>query len=573
MVPKPGAVGLARAAAAIAVVCALVHAGNLDGPFVFDDQQSIVDNATLRAPLSLAVLSPPRETPVAGRPLANLTLGLDRARAGLEPSAFHLTNLALHALAALLAFATLRRLFALQAMPEPVRVRASTLALATALLFAAHPMAVEIVLYTTQRTESLVSLCYLGALLLLLRAHAAGATRAWPAMAAVGVLGVASKEVFVTAPVMALFLDRAFLAGSFAGALRARGRLHAALAASWLPLVLLQKDDTRPESVRFAELEYVLAQAKILPEYLAGALAPSRPVFDYGPLIAGSSAGAWPWLVGVGLVVCALSVLAFSHPRAGFVGVWVLGVLAPTSTLFSIHTEVGAERRFYLPLLGVLAVVVLLADAGLRRVAERVGRSSSGLGAGVLLVAVALLALQARAYASRFADLETLWSYAVEVRPENPRAHYNLAETLRRQGDAPRTELALRRAIALDPGYVDARVNLAGLLMASTRPEEALAQLQEAVRHAAPGDVRARFNLGVTLGILGRMEDAARELTEVVRQAPNELEARFKLAVALHELGQREKARTQLAWLEQRLPGEPRVAALKRALDAPPGAR
>jgi tetratricopeptide (TPR) repeat protein len=567
-----GAVGLGHAACAIAVVCALVHAGELDGPFVFDDQQSIVDNATLRAPLSLRVLSPPRETPVAGRPLANLTLGLDRARAGLEPSAFHLTNLVLHALVALLAFATLRRLFALAAMPEPVRARAAWLALATAVLFAAHPMTVELVLYATQRTESLVALCYLGAIYVLLRAHAEGSSRAWPAMAVVGVLGIASKEVFVTAPVMALCLDRAFLAGSFAGALRARAKLHAALAASWLPLLLLQKDDTRPESVRFAELDYVLAQAKLLPEYLATALVPSRPVFDYGPLIARSSAGAWPWLIAVGLIVAALAVFAFSHPRAGFLGVWVLGVLAPTSTLFSIHTEVGAERRFYLPLLSVLAVVVLLADVGLRRVAARVGRSVAVLGIGVFALAVALLSLQARAYAECFQDLETLWRYAVEARPENPRAHYNLAETFRRQGDEPGAELALRRAIALDPGYVDARVNLAGLLMARSRPQEALAQLEQAVRRARPGEVRARFNLGVTLGILGRMDEAARELTEVVRQAPDELEARLKLAVALRELGRLDEARAQLAWLEPRLPRDARVAALKRALAMQPPA-
>ena len=559
-----------KAVAAIVVVCALVYAGNLDGPFVFDDEQSIVSNETLREPWSLRALSPPRETPVAGRPLANFSFALDLARAGLVPAAFHLTNLALHALVALLAWATLRRFLSLASMPSALRERAEPVALVTALLFAAHPIAVELVLYTTQRTEALVAVFYLAAMWLVLRAHDVGTTRAWPVLAVIGVCGAASKEVFVTAPVMALFLDRAFLAGSFAGALQARAKLHAALAASWLPLVLLQKGDTRPESVRFAELDYLLAQAKILPEYLLSALGLQPPVFDYGPLTVASAANAWPWLIGVASIVAALCVLAFSHPRAGFLGVWVLGVLAPTSTLFSIHTEVGAERRFYLPLLSVLATLVVLVDAGLRRVAERTGRSAAGFGAGLALAAVLSFGLQARGYAGTFANLDSLWRYAVEVRPENPRAHYNLSETWRRAGDAPGAETALRQAIALDPGYVDARVNLAGVLMAKGQPEQALAQLREAVRHAAPGDVRARFNLGVTLGILGRMDEAARELAALVREAPREVEARIKLAFALHQLQRLDEARVQLAWLQRSVPGDARVVALALALAASP---
>jgi Flp pilus assembly protein TadD len=325
--------------------------------------------------------------------------------------------------------------------------------------------------------------------------------------------------------------------------------------------------------VRFAELDYLLAQSKILPEYLASGLGLQRPIFDYGPLTEASASGAWPWLVTVGVIVAALCALAFTHPRAGFSGVWVLGVLAPTSTLFSIHTEVGAERRFYLPLIGVLAVAVVLVDAGLRRVGERARRSVVAWGTALAIAATLGLGVRARSYASAFADLDSLWRHAVAARPENPRAYYNLAETSRRAGDAAGAEVALRHAIALHPRYVDARVNLAGILMAKPEPERALVQLREATRHAAAGDVRARFNLGVALGVLGRMDEAARELAVVVRESPDDVEARFKLAIALRELRRVDEAHRQLARMKRSNPGDPRVVALERALSPPPPAQ
>jgi hypothetical protein len=55
----------------------LIYSNSLSSPFVFDDQNSIIGNPQIRQiwPLS-AALSPPRDTPVAGRPLVNLSFAL-----------------------------------------------------------------------------------------------------------------------------------------------------------------------------------------------------------------------------------------------------------------------------------------------------------------------------------------------------------------------------------------------------------------------------------------------------------------------------------------------------------------
>jgi tetratricopeptide (TPR) repeat protein len=560
-------------ALALFATCALVYAGELGGPFVFDDDQAIVDNPTVRSPLALAVLSPPRESPVAGRPLANLSIAIDRARAGLAPHAFHATNLLLHFLVALLAYATLRRTLRTPRMPARIRERASGLALGTALLFSVHPMTVELVLYATQRTESLVAIAYLGALYVLLRASERNTTGLTVSMAVLALAGVASKEVFVTAPVVVLFFDRAFLSGSFAAAWRERRALHLVLAGSWLPLIWLQKGDTRPGSVRLGELDYLLAQAKIIPEYIATALVPAHPVFDYGPLLPASVVHAWPWVCALAVVVLLSSVLAFTHPRLGFFGVWIFGILAPTSSLLSIHTEVGAERRFYLPLIALLAGVVLTVDALLEHGARPLALSARGLDRlcqTALLLTALLLAVRARAYADCFTDPRRLWDYAASVRPENPRVHYhhyNVAEALRRKGDLRGAEAEYRLALAGNAAYPDAHQNLGGMLLQLGRTEEGLAEIERGVQ-ATPKDLHARFNFAIALAIGGHMDAAARELAEIVRRDPGQVEARFKLAAALLALGRTAEVQAQLTWLEQRVPRDPRVQELIGAIGA-----
>jgi hypothetical protein len=55
------------------------------------------------------VLSPPRATPVAGRPLVNLSFALNYALGGLDVRGYHLFNVGIHLLAALILFGIVRR--------------------------------------------------------------------------------------------------------------------------------------------------------------------------------------------------------------------------------------------------------------------------------------------------------------------------------------------------------------------------------------------------------------------------------------------------------------------------------
>ena len=73
----------------------VVNANSLRNPFVFDDQRTIFDNSTIRDISLNTVLHPQRQTPVAGRPLANLSFALNYAAGGRNPAGYHAWNLAM----------------------------------------------------------------------------------------------------------------------------------------------------------------------------------------------------------------------------------------------------------------------------------------------------------------------------------------------------------------------------------------------------------------------------------------------------------------------------------------------
>ena len=101
-------------AAALIVLAALgAYHNSFEGDFVFDDLSGIQENTTIQQLLPLStVLSPPGggET-VTGRPLLNFSLAVDYAFFGFDRPlvGWHVTNLAIHILAALLLFGILRR--------------------------------------------------------------------------------------------------------------------------------------------------------------------------------------------------------------------------------------------------------------------------------------------------------------------------------------------------------------------------------------------------------------------------------------------------------------------------------
>jgi tetratricopeptide (TPR) repeat protein len=531
-------------AACIMAAAAAAYWTSFDGVFVFDDVQAIVENPTIRG-LSGQAFSPPAGgLTVSGRPVLNFSFALNHAISGLTPWSYHAVNLMIHALAGVVLLGVVRRTLRSPLVGKGWHDDALLVALGVALLWTVHPLQTQAVTYVVQRAESLMGLWYL--LTLYCFARGAEATdvrreKRWFALA-VGacLLGMGTKEVMVTAPLMIFLYDRTFIAGSFAEAWRRRWPVHVALAATWLLLAWLvfgNSGGTRGGTAGFGSAgwgSYVPTQFEAVTRYLALAIWPHPLVFEYGVMRGASAAQVLPWVPGI-LALAAGTVWAlWRRPAAGFLGAWFLGILATTSLVPGVHQMI-VEHRMYLSLAAVLVAAVL----GLRAVMGRQAWWVTGL---LVVAGTAFTARRNLEYHSVIG----IWADTVAKRPGNTNARNNLGNAL---ADAGRLEEAVAQyaaALALNPAMPDAHYNLGLSLLALGRPAEALPTLQEALR-LQPGYVAAQATLGDALTDLGRFAEAIPHYESVLRVHPDDADAHNNLGVALGQLDRVAEARRHFA--------------------------
>ncbi len=540
------------AALVIAGGAALAYHNTFSVPFLFDDTSSITENPTIRS--LVTAWTPPvgGGHTVSGRPFLNFTLALNYAAHGTAVWGYHLLNLLIHAAAGCVLFGIVRRTLAGVRAPldgargrplgtplqENYRTDATWLALAVALLWTLHPLQTQAVTYIIQRAESLVSLLYLLTLWAFIRSVEPGASKGWAVLAWVAcLLGMATKEVMVTAPVMVALYDRIFVAGSWREVRARRKWFHLSLALTWLLLAWLVagtagRGGTAGFGGGMSPWGYALTQVGAVVHYLRLALWPQPLVFDYGKdLAAGWREVWWQALLLLPLGVASLWT-AWRGRAAGWLGVFFFAVLAPSSSLVPVVTQTMSEHRVYL----ALAAVVTLVVAGLY---AALGRRSFVVFA---VMAVGLAAATVRRNHDYRTEL-AIWEDTVVKRPVNVRALAALGAIHQEAGRHEEARVLLQEAVRVAPQSVEARNNLGNAWMKAGHWPEAM-QCFEAALALKPDEPYALNNLGNALLQLGRGTEAVARFEAALRVKPDFPEPRFNLANTLAQAGRTAEALT-----------------------------
>jgi tetratricopeptide (TPR) repeat protein len=546
---------------AAAILLAAVLAAYLNSlrcPLVFDDVQSITDNASIRQLRSIgSVLSPPPGTTVSGRPLLNLTLAINYAIGGLNVLGYRVTNVAIHLLGALTLMGIVRRTLVGPRLRGRYGAAALPLALAIALIWALHPLQTESVTYLIQRAESLAGLFYVLTLYGVIRGSTGRHGAGWNLLAVVCcLLGAASKEVVVTAPLMVLVYDRTFLAGSFREAWRRRWALYVGLALSWLLTAYLfahtaNRGGAAGLGIGVSPWHYLLTQARAIARYLQLTLWPARLTLDYGTWLAPSLGAIWPMALLVVVLLTLTGVALWRWPGAGLLGLWFFAVLAPTSSFVPVGTQTVAEHRIYLALAAPVALAVLGFWTLCRPLFPGAPRAGAGSPSMVGLAPPALLALVAAALAlataRRNEDYQSalsIWRDTTRKCPDNERAHVSLGIALAAAGDAEGATAQYRAAVHIRPDYALGQYNLGIALLNKGQVAQAANHLQKALTleadrpGALPDAAEAHDNYGVALARAGRIDEAIAQFEGALQLRPAYGDAQVDLGNALREIGQ-----------------------------------
>lgn len=549
------------AAALVLAVTALVYVPSFQGDWQLDDRAAILDNAGLAAFDAAAILRfgwP--------RALTQLSFALNAALSGPAIVTFHLLNLAIHLANAALVFVLGRRLYRMRGgvgLAPPVFA---------ALIFALHPLQTEAVVYIVQRSESLCFFFVLAALELQLRDREAGQAR--PSLAGYGALACAvaamlSKEPGFMAPLLIVFAELWLVPSGPHAPLSRRQRLLRLT--PWLALLVLCLGAfliARGALVFSATRQgvgpwaYLMSQQEALARLAGLALWPRSQSIDHA-VAARTLASAAPWFLNLAAGAAFITIKRREAPLLFWALVSSLLILGPSSSLVPLEDAL-VEHRAYGPLAFFALALVL---EGARRCRPR-HRKRAGLALSAALVILAVLSqARQRMWASELA----LWEEASRVGGDEGRPWVRLGLIIAEQGiwgiedegrrvyarraaaggfepceelgggpvisedragDAlsPRA-LSLdcyRRAVAVDPGSREGRVNLAaglarlGLELGEGDPEEAAAFLEEAegllrgVIADEPESFAARYNLGL---IAARDSKRGAEAEGLLREA------------------------------------------------------
>ena len=486
----------------IAAAAVAVYANALGGGFVFDDFPAIADNPHVRSllPLSSSLDAPPEVT-TAGRPIAALSFALNYAQGGNDTWWFHATNIAIHAAAALALFGIARRTLLTPPLTARFRTAAQTVAFFAALLWAVHPLNTQAVTYIVQRVESLMGLFLYLTLYFAIRGDRSLAVLFCA-------LGMATKQTMVGAPLLVIAWDYLFAA-------RLRWKFYAALASTWILLVFLVLQDARPHSVGsfdgWTPWNYLLTQGGVILHYLRLAAVPHPLIFDY----AWPPAAGWPAILPSLAIAALLAVTVFGLVRRrpwAFAGAVFFVVLAPSSSVLPIVTEVAAEHRMYVPLAAVIALAVAAVWAHVPRT-----RELTAVFTAIAIAFGSLTIARNRAYASD----ASIWADTVARQPSNGRAHHNYAVDLLQDGRVVDAEEHARQAVTLQPAKADGYRTHGIALLQLGRVDEGLAALQRA-RAIDPDDAKTLQNIGEAHGSRGDLRSALAAFLDAARLAPDD---------------------------------------------------
>jgi len=522
-------------AACILLVVAACYFPALQNGYIWDDDYYVTQNATLRSVQGLYRMWFELRSIPQYYPLVHTTYWLEYHLWGLNPFGYHLVNILLHAVNALLLWYLLRKL----------AVPGSWLAAA---LFALHPVHVESVAWITERKNVLSAFFYFLSLIAYIRASGLGQP--------IPVNGTAKEANPFRFYLLSLIL--------FIGALLSKTvtcSLPAViLLVIWWKRGRLTVRDITPLVPFFIVGAGLGLQTAWLEEHGVGA---RGDAFNYGIAERFLIAGRAFWLY--------LEKLFWPLPLAFFYPQWVVDVQAWRQYLFPISAIAGlaglvllqkkigrgiaaamlffagtlfpalgffnvfpmgysfvADHFQYLASIGPLALFAAALKTSFLKMPVRLKAAEAVVICAVLCMLGALVWQQSQIYKNE----ETLWRDTLVKNPRSLFAHMNLGKTLCDQGRPDDAIQYFQAALLIKSNFAMTHYNLGVAYIKKGAHEQAMLHLKEAVR-LNPEYAEAYYNLGIICALGNKDDEAVEYFLTSIKFMPESPSTYYNLGVVL----------------------------------------
>lgn len=530
----------------LVAVSLLVFSNSIGGDFVYDDTRQIVrntliqDNSLLWKALTSDVWAFKGDGTQAAsnywRPTFTLWNILCFRLFGMNPVGWHVANIVLHSGVCVLAFSLLRR-WAFSA----------TIAFSIALLFAVHPAHVESVAWIAGSPDLLFTLSLLGSLWFATSYRQTRSSNHLILMILLYAVSLGAKEIGILCLPIYYFVLSAEDESSKKQKAGANNLPLLFLGAVAVVYFVIRWEVlgaiSRPPDDAVALSDAILSVPSMFAFYLRQILFPVSLAINYpiSPVTQVDLVNFVLPLVISLLVLGGLAYISKVSPRSRLaIAIFLLPLLPAMNATAFISEQIVHDRYLYLPLLGVLMILVPL-----------VGRVLSSrdilIASGVI---AAMLAFQTFRYNGAWANELALWSWTTQV-DGSAFTSMQLGNALAEAGRNAESIQAYSAAIDKRPsfrGYLGrARGYLAAKQYANAEKDLAAALSMPKERQEAYALYQAYEALGIAYSEQKKFEDAAKLFRGGRTELPIYSAALTeKLAVVLYQAGQKEEALREL---------------------------
>jgi tetratricopeptide (TPR) repeat protein len=458
-------------------------------------------------------------------PVVHTAFWLEHRLWGDAVVGYHLVNVLLHGLAALLVLVLARRL----------RLPGGWLA---AFVFALHPVCVESVAWIAEQKNTLSAVFALGAAIAYVRFDEDRDRPRYALALGLFALALLSKTAVVTLPA-------ALLAVIWWRRSRLAWRRDVVPLLPWFALgglVALATLAVEQDLLAAVRLDFplswlgrVLLAGRILWFYLGRLLWPAGLTFFY-PRWTVSPDEGWQYLYPLGAAAVAVGFWLLGPRSRGPLAAFLCfaGILLPVLGFFNIEWFVFsyvADHLEYFASLGVIVPLAAFFSAAAARLPHRIHPLAPLFAAGLAAVLGILSWRQCR----RYADPVVFYRTAAELNPASAAAHDNLGAVLSAlPGYLPEAISEYERALQIEPRVPQGHEDLGTALLRDPRRRgAAAAQFAEALR-LQPDRKSARRKLALAWsGLPGRLPEAIAQYRVLLAQDPSDPQLHDGLGLAL----------------------------------------
>jgi protein O-mannosyl-transferase len=521
-------------ALALVLVTVVTYAPIWRAGFIWDDDAHVTENVNLRSVTGLWRIWTEPQASQQYYPLSLTTHWIEYQLWGLHPFGYHVVNVLLHALNAVLLWIVLRQL----------KIPGAWFATA---IFALHPVEVESVAWISERKNVLSATFYFLAMLAYFRLRPLTDdsttkifnTRAYALVVILFLCALLSKTTTATLPAVLLLLtwwktgrvekrDAWTLAPLFAlGA-------GLGLATAWL-----EKYHVGATGAQWSlsAVGRCLVAGRALWFYAGKLFWPGSLAFIYPHWEINST--SWSQYVFPVTALAMVVVLWRQRRRLGkgpLVAVLIFaGTLFPALGFIDVYPFLYSYVADHFQYLASAALITLAASA-----AATCSRQMEQIGPRIVTVAgtsvLVLLAILTWKRTGIYQDPETLWADTLSKNPSCWMAYNNMGTLLLQRSKIEEAIGQYERALQIKPDIAVSHNSLANALLQEGRVQEAIEHYEQAVR-IAPDYAEAHYSLGVALAKVDRVHDALGHYEQALRVKPDYAEAHNNLGGALIEIG------------------------------------